>query len=86
MLVSERVNRVCTSLTSPHAAVASCEVSTSKYDLNEKVMMVVGKVAIHTVYGRNPAPPGTYETLQIMGYLPYQLVQDFFHQQYQLRV
>ena len=24
-----------------------------------------------------------YKTLQIIGYLPYQLVQDFFHQQYQ---
>ena len=27
-------------------------------------------------------PPGVYKTLQKMGYLPYQLVQDFFHQQY----
>ena len=36
-----------------------------------------------TVDGWNPAPPGMYETLWIMGYLPYQLVQDFFHQQYQ---
>ncbi len=26
-----------------------------------------------------------YETLQIMEYLPYQLVQDFFHQQYYLK-
>ena len=34
------------------------------------------------VDGRNPAPPGMYETLWIMGYVPYQLVQDFFHQQY----
>ena len=33
-------------------------------------------------HGRNPAPPGMYETLQIMGYLSYHLVQDFFHQQY----
>ena len=32
------------------------------------------------VGGRNPAPPGMYETLQMTGYLPYQLVQDFFHQ------
>ena len=37
-----------------------------------------------TVDGRNPAPPGMYETLQIMGYSPYQLVQDFFHQQYHI--
>ena len=28
----------------------------------------------NTVDGRNPAPPNMYETLQIMGYLPYQLV------------
>ena len=32
---------------------------------------------------RNPAPPGMYTTLWIMWYLlPYQLVQEFFHQQY----
>ncbi len=35
-----------------------------------------------TVGGRNPAPPGMYKTLYIMRYLPYQLVQDFVHQQY----
>ena len=35
-----------------------------------------------TVDGRNPAPPGMYKTMSIMGYLLYQLVQDFFHQQY----
>ena len=35
-----------------------------------------------TVDGRNPAPPGMYKTLSIVGYLPYQLVQDFSHQQY----
>ena len=40
------------------------------------------KIRHDTVDGRNPAPPGMYETLQIMGYLSYQLVQDFFHQQY----
>ncbi len=35
-----------------------------------------------TVDGRNlKQPPGMYKTLQIMGYLLYQLVQDFFHQQ-----
>ena len=38
----------------------------------------------HTVDGRNPTPPGTCKTLQIMGYLPYQLVQDFVHQQYHM--
>ena len=27
-------------------------------------------------------PPDMYGTLWIMGYLPYELVQDFFHQQY----
>ena len=35
-----------------------------------------------TVDGRNPAPPGMYKTLQSMGQTTYQLVQDFFHQQY----
>jgi len=35
-----------------------------------------------TVDGRNPAPRGMYKTLGIMGYLPYQLVHDFFHQLY----
>ena len=39
-------------------------------------------IIIHTVDGRNPAPPDMYETLLIMGCLQYQLVQDFFHQQY----
>ena len=36
----------------------------------------------NTADGRNPAPPGMYKTLKIMGHLPYQLVHDFFHQQY----
>ena len=36
---------------------------------------------VTTVDGRNPAPPGIYKTLQLMGFLTYQLVQDFFHQQ-----
>ena len=31
---------------------------------------------------RNLPPPGMYKTLWITGYLSYQLVQDFFHQQY----
>ena len=36
-----------------------------------------------TVDGRYPKqPPDMYEALQVVGYLPYQLVQDFFHQQY----
>ena len=35
-----------------------------------------------TVDGGNPAPPGMYETLEIMGKTIYQLVQDFSHQQY----
>ena len=34
----------------------------------------------HIVDGRNPAPPGMFKTLCMMGCLPYQLVQDFFHQ------
>ena len=38
---------------------------------------------MNTADGRNPAPPGMYKTLKIMGHLPYQLVQDFFHQQYE---
>ena len=33
---------------------------------------------VNTVDGRNPAPPGMYKTLQIMGNLSYQLVLDFF--------
>ena len=33
----------------------------------------------HTVDGRNPKqPPGMYKTRWIMGYLPYQLLQDFW--------
>ena len=35
-----------------------------------------------TVDGRNPAPLVMYETSQIMGHLPFQLVQDFLHQPY----
>ena len=34
------------------------------------------------VDGKNPAPAIIYETLWNMGYSPYQMVQDFFHQQY----
>ena len=40
------------------------------------------ELLIATVDGRKPAPADMYETLNIMGYLPYRLVQDFFHQQY----
>ena len=35
------------------------------------------QILIDPVDRRNPAPPGMYKTLSIMGYLPYQLVQDF---------
>ena len=38
---------------------------------------------IPTVDGRNPAPSEMYKTLKIMGYLPDQLVQYFFHQFHQ---
>ena len=38
---------------------------------------------LSTVDGRNPKQPhGMYKTLQIIVYLLYQLVQDFFHQPY----
>ena len=40
------------------------------------------KKLIPTVDGWNPAPPGMCKTWWIMGYLPYQMVQDFSHQQY----
>ena len=39
-------------------------------------------MSIDTVDGRNPAPHWMYKTLKIMGKTTYQLVQDFFHQQY----
>jgi hypothetical protein len=35
-----------------------------------------------TVDARNPAPPCMVETLYIIGYTTYQLVQDFFHPQH----
>ena len=38
--------------------------------------------AVDSVDARNPAPPEMYKTLQIMTYLPHELVQDFFHPQY----
>ena len=40
-------------------------------------LVSLGILGCHTVDGRNLAP-GMYKTLQIMGYLPYQLVQDFW--------
>ena len=44
---------------------------------------VVVRVPFHTVDGRNPAPPGMYKTpVNGISYCAYQLVQDFFHQQY----
>jgi len=46
----------------------------------------ISTISNHTVDGRNPAPPGMYKILQIMGHLSYQLVQDFFHQQYQIQL
>ena len=50
----------------------------------EKILIIIsnGMVSYDTVDGRNAAPPGMYKTLLKMGYLSYQLVQDFFHQQY----
>ena len=33
-------------------------------------------------YCWDPVPPGMYKNLQLMVFLTYQLVQDFFHQQY----
>ena len=38
------------------------------------------------VDGRNPAPVEICKTLWILGYLPCQLVQDFFHQPYFLKI
>ena len=51
----------------------------------ETVIRICQKMWIrYTVVGRNPAPPGMYKTLKIMGYLLHRLVQDFFHQQYEI--
>ena len=44
---------------------------------------MIGSTAKHTVDARNPAPPWMIETLWIMEKTIYQLVQDFFHPQYQ---
>ena len=45
--------------------------------------IVCGVFKFLTVDGRNPAAPGMYKTLvnNGIGYLPYQRVHDFFHQQ-----
>ena len=37
-------------------------------------LLVIHFIPNDTVHGRNPAPPNMYETLWIMGYLPYQQV------------
>ena len=37
----------------------------------------------YAVDGRHPAPSNIHETLKIIGYLPYQLMQDFLNQQYE---
>jgi len=50
--------------------------------MTAKMLKFTTRLFKSTVEGRNPAPPGMYKTLQMMGYLPYQLVQDFFHEQY----
>ena len=38
-------------------------------------------IKFDTVEGRNLAPPDMYETMSIIGYVPYQLVQDLLNQQ-----
>ena len=52
---------------------------------NHRPKYALGK-AYDAVDGRNPAPPGMYKTLKIMGSTTYQLVQDFSHQQYDMLV
>ena len=47
-----------------HQLRCSWDNSKTRYD----------NIASHTVDGRNPAPPDMYVILQIMGYLPCQLV------------
>ncbi len=75
--------------TSPHTpagAMTSAEDSTAAYRRTQIFPGGegwVGCLCDDTADGRNPKqPPHMFETLQIMRYLPYQLVQDFFHQQY----
>jgi len=43
--------------------------------------LILGELC-DTVDRKNPAPPGMYKSLQILGQTAYQLVQDFSHQQY----
>jgi len=45
-------------------------------DVKKKTPLFTG---FHTVDGRNPVPPDMYETLQIIVYLPYQLVKEFIN-------
>ena len=45
-------------------------------------LVKVGVDHILLLISRNPAPPGMHKTLYIVVDSPYQLVQDFFHQQY----
>ena len=40
----------------------------------EKTRDTADASVVPTVDGRNPAPPGMYKTLSIIGYIPYQLV------------
>ena len=56
------------------------KVTKQKVDIMLKWTLEESNCNHTTVDGRNPAPPDMYETLRIMGYLPYQPVQHFFHQ------
>ena len=54
------------------------------YPLVEHVHDIYSNVIVD---GRHPKqPPGMYKTFQIMGYTAFQLVQDFFHQQYHIMI
>ena len=41
--------------------------------------MIITYISVTMLSGRNPAPLWMVETLKIMGWTTYQLVQDFFH-------
>ena len=58
----------------------TCQVLPWKHHHIKAVVLVSKKEGtVNTVDGRNPKqPPGMYKTLSIRGYLPYQLVQDFW--------
>ena len=47
---------------------------------DQGAVLVSGRVTLHepqhTAGGRHPTPPEMYKTLEILGYVPYQLVQD----------